>query len=123
MLTYMFMVLYTYMFMVICLCKLCAMQISSMLLLPLQGQTTKESVVVEKAVTKKLEMTEKVMTALKEKGEVDSDLGIVLPKEEDATDAKKVKAEKPSLDKLQAAMKILKSAYLFSQALHQRPAC
>ena len=99
------------------------MQISSMLLLPLQGQTTKESVVMEKAVTKRLEMTDKVMTALKEKGEVDSDLGIVLPKEEDATEFKKVKAEKPSLDKLLVAMKILKSAYMFSQALHQRPAC
>ena len=80
---------------------------------PLQGQTSKESVVVEKVVTKKLEMIEKVMAALKEKGEVDSDLGIVLPKMDDAPSTSSVKAEKPSLAKLLDATKNLKSAYLF----------
>jgi hypothetical protein len=80
---------------------------------PLQGKTSKEKVSVEKEVTKKLEMTEKVMMALKEKGEVDSDLGIALPKVDDGPSASKCKAEKPSLDKLLAATKNLKSAYLF----------
>jgi len=85
----------------------------------MQGKTSKERVFVEKEVTKKLEMTDKVMNALKEKGELDADLGIALPKMEDGPSASKVKAEKPSLDKLLAALKNLKSAYLFSsQAIH-----
>ena len=91
---------------------------------PLQGKTCKEKVYVEKLATKKLAMTDKVMTALKEKGEVDSDLGILLPKGGDAPSASTAKAEKPSLEKLLAATKNLKSAYLlFLQALHPWPAC
>ena len=90
---------------------------------PLQGKTSKSSVNVEKEVAKKLEMNDKVMTALKDKGELDSDLGIVLPKIEDVG-APGVKVEKPSLDKLCTATQKLKSAYLlFLQALHQWPAC
>ena len=63
-------------------------------------------------MTKRLDMTDKVMTALKEKGELDSDLGILMPKEGTVAAASQVKAEKPSLDKLLAATKNLKSAYM-----------
>mgnify|MGYP006178404821 CR=1 FL=1 len=95
-----------------------------MLLLPMQGQTSKVTVVVEKKATQKLEMTDKVVAALKDKGQVDSDLGIVLPKMDAAASDSQVKDEKPSLDKLLAATKSLKSAYLlFLQALHPMPAC
>ena len=79
----------------------------------MQGKTSKERVSAEKELTKNLEMTDKVMSALKEKGELDLDLGIALPKMDDGPSASKVKAEKPSLDKLLDAMKNLKSAYLF----------
>ena len=67
---------------------------------------------VQKEVTKKLNMNDKVMTALKETGEMDSDLGILMPKEGTVAAASKVKAEKPSLDKLLATTKNLKSAYM-----------
>lgn len=69
---------------------------------------------MEKEVTKKLDMNDKVMEALKEKGgTVDSDLGILMPTSlADLKDGNMVKAEKPSLDKLLAANKNLKSAYM-----------
>jgi hypothetical protein len=88
---------------------------------PLQGQNCKEQVSVEKHASQSLDMTDKVMTALKEKGEVDADLGIVVPRLEDESKASCVKEEKPSLEKLLTALKTLKSAYLCLQALHPRP--
>ena len=57
-------------------------------------------------------MTDKVMKTLQDKGEVDADLGIFLPKLEVNQAASSVKAEKPSLDKLNAASHKLKSSYL-----------
>ena len=92
-----------------------------MLMCPLQGQSSREKVEVEKHASQSLDMTDKVMSALKEKGEVDGDLGIVVPKMEDENKATAVKEEKPSLEKLQAALKALKSAYLCLQALHPGP--
>ena len=68
---------------------------------PLQGQNCKEQVSVEKHASQSLDMTDKVMTALKEKGEVDADLGIVVPRLEDLESKDScVEEEKPSLEKL-----------------------
>ena len=74
----------------------------------------KECIIVGKEVTKKLDMNEKVMEALKETGgTVDNDLGILLPTRiSDSLEDSEVKAEKPSLDKLLAATNILKSTYM-----------
>ena len=81
-------------------------------LCPLEGQSSSQKVCVEKEATSKLNMTDKVMKTLKDKGEVDADLGIYLPKLEDNQAASSVKTEKPSLEKLNLASHKLKSSYL-----------
>ena len=80
----------------------------------MQGKSSKETVTVEKEATKKLAMTDKVMKELQAKGQVDDDLGIVLPKIEESAAASDVKSEKPSLDKLLAASQKLKPSYLMN---------
>ena len=84
------------------LCSLC----------PLESQSSSQKVCVEKEATSKLNTTDKVVKTLKDKGEVDVDLGIYLPKLEDSQASSSVKTEKPSLEKLTAACHKLKSSYL-----------
>jgi hypothetical protein len=67
---------------------------------------------VEKEATQSLPMTEKVMKALESKGELNDDLGFVVPQMCEELTASDVKVEKPSLEKLLVATKTLKSTYL-----------
>ena len=57
-------------------------------------------------------MTDKLMKELQNKGQVDGDLGILVPKSDEPQPATEVKSEKPSLEKLLSASQKLKPSYL-----------
>ena len=78
----------------------------------MQGKSFTETHTVEKEATKQLAMTDKLMKELQNKGQVDGDLGILVPKSDEPQPATDVKSEKPSLEKLLSASQKLKPSYL-----------